>query len=183
MTEKTEEKVFDVTAKGDVYELVPSYSELLRTPLEPFDFKNFDRHPTQISLDLMASMKAHGGIGLSANQIGLKYRVFVMHSEPAYTCFNPKIVDFSEETVLLEEGCLSYPLMKVKVRRPRGIRARFTVPNGETLTLRLEGLASRVFQHELDHLDGIPFFTRAALVDRQTAFKNQKIALRRQKKK
>ena len=102
-------------------------------------------------------MLSHDGIGLAANQIGLPYRVFAIKANPVLVCFNPRIVDYSKETIVLEEGCLTFPGLYLKIKRPRDIKCRFTYPNGETITKTFTGATARIFQHELDHLNGILF--------------------------
>lgn len=105
------------------------------------------------------------GVGLSACQLGIMTRVFVIGnpSEPddIIGVFNPLIVDYDEETVVYEEGCLSYPGMFIKIKRPRGIRVRYRGWDGEAGTTRYEGYTARIFQHEYDHLNGITFQQRA----------------------
>lgn len=109
-------------------------------------------------------MLAHEGVGLAAPQIGLSYRVFVIKANPILCCYNPRIVDKSSDEVTLEEGCLSIPGLILKIKRPRDIKCRFTYPNGETNTHTFTGATARIFQHELDHLDGILFTERAGPV-------------------
>ena len=100
-------------------------------------------------------MYKRNGIGLAANQVGVPLRIFAMHADPALVVINPKIVEVSDEVVLLEEGCLSYPGLFVKVKRPLWIKARFNYPNGQAQTMRFEGMTARVFQHEFAHLEGL----------------------------
>jgi peptide deformylase len=115
------------------------------------------------------------GVGLSANQVGLPYRVFSMRGAPEnFVCFNPKLVQPSEMEVILEEGCLTYQGLLVKIKRPQHIRVRFTTPNGETLTKQFTGMTARTFQHELDHLDGIIFYNRANRYHRDQALRKWK---------
>jgi peptide deformylase len=71
--------------------------------------------------------------------------------------------------VSLEEGCLTYPGLIVKIKRPQHVRVRFTKPNGETITKLFTGMTARIFQHELDHLDGIIFYNKANRVHRDKA--------------
>lgn len=148
--------------------------EKLVTPMEHFSFTHPPVDPVELANKLIETMLAGDALGVSANQIGLPYRVFVMHSSPTLVCFNPKIVDHSTEEILLEEGCLSFPDLFVKVKRPRMIRARFTDANGHTHTKKLDGMSARIFQHELDHLDGVLFYQRAGTIHRDQAFKKQK---------
>ena len=78
-----------------------------------------------------------------------------------FVCFNPKIIHPSEKTITLEEGCLTFPGLTVKIKRPQHVRVRFTTPNGEIITKQFTGMTARIFQHELDHLNGITFNKRA----------------------
>ena len=122
-------------------------------------------------------MYESNGIGLAANQVGIPYRVFAMRGAPEnFVCFNPKIIQPSEMTVTLEEGCLTYPGLIVKVKRPQHIRVRFQTPNGETLTKQFTGMTARIFQHEIDHLDGVLFFNRANRYHKELALKKWKLA-------
>jgi len=114
---------------------------------------------------LRDTLVKHRGVGLSAPQLGIMARVFVIGNpdEPSEIIgvFNPMIVDYDEETVVYEEGCVSYPGLFIKIKRPRGIRARYRGWDGEAGTTRYEGYTARVFQHEYDHLNGITFQQKA----------------------
>jgi len=138
-----------------VLDLVDSNDPILKSVAQPFDFTNPPVDPIQLAKDLTETMISNDGLGLAANQVGLSYRVFVLTGEKIYACFNPRIVDFSSEQILLQEGCLSFPGLAVKIKRPRMIKVRFTMPNGVTETMKFDGLTSRCFQHELDHLNGL----------------------------
>ena len=123
------------------------------------------------------------GVGLSACQLGIMARVFVIGNptepESIIGVFNPLIVDYDEETVLYEEGCLSFPGLFIKIKRPRGIRARYRGWDGEAGTTRYEGYTARVFQHEYDHLNGITFNKRASYYHLEQARNFKKKADRR----
>jgi peptide deformylase len=120
-------------------------------------------------------MYDNNGLGLAANQVGLPYRMFVMRGSPEnFACFNPRIVSESAEVESVEESCLSFPGLVVKVKRPKSIRARFTMPNGETRTEPFVGITARVFQHELDHLEGKLYFNRANRYHKEVAIKKWK---------
>lgn len=145
-----------------IYDLVDCNSPILKQEMEPFDFSNPPVDPIELAANLAETMLHNEGLGLAANQCGLPYRVFVMRSNPLpIVCFNPKIVDYSEESVYLEEGCLSYPSLFVKVKRPKKIKVRFSEPNGNVVTTTYDGITARVFQHEYDHLEGITHTKRA----------------------
>ena len=153
-------------------DIVKGAVPILTTTMEEFDFLNPPENPLDISLELMKSMNEHNGIGLAANQIGKPYRVFTMRGHPEnYVCFNPRIVYMSEEQIVLEEGCLSFPNLIIKIKRPKNIRVRFQTPTGVVETKVFEGLTARVFQHEMDHLNGILFYKRANRIHKEQAFK------------
>lgn len=155
--------------------LVHHTDKILHSVLEPFDFATAPEHPIEIANKLIGCMAEEGGIGLAANQVGLPYRLFVMRGEPMIVCFNPRIVDVSEEQVLLEEGCLSYPGMLIKVKRPKKIKVRFANEYGEVITRTFDGMSARCFQHELDHLDGVTMLERATPIHRDMAMRKWKI--------
>ena len=139
---------------------------------EEFDFANPPFDPIQFSQNLVKFMYEQNALGLAANQVGNPYRIFAMRGQPEnFVCFNPKIIQASEQEVLLEEGCLSYPKLIVKLKRPQHVRVRFQTPNGETLTKQFTGMTARVFQHEMDHLMGVRFFDLANKYHRDKALK------------
>ena len=141
--------------------LVSYKDPILKQKMELFDFNNPPVDPFELTKTLTKVMDDNNGLGLSACQIGLPYNVFVMNTDPLIACFNPKIVDQSEEIISLEEGCLSFPNVSIKVKRPRRIKVRFTKPNGETVTETFYDMTARVFLHEYDHCQGLVMFDRA----------------------
>jgi peptide deformylase len=157
-----------------VLALVKDSDPILSQQMPVFDFDNPPTDSIQLAYDLVESMRHHRGIGLSANQIGLPYRAFAMESVPAIVCFNPKLIDESSEEILLEEGCLSFPGLGIKIKRPRHIKVRYTEPNGEVVTRKFTGMAARCFLHELDHMNGTKYIDRASFIQKELAFKRQK---------
>jgi peptide deformylase len=138
--------------------LIESSNPILTTPCQPFDFKNPPFDPIEFSKEFIKFMYESNGIGLAANQIGIPYRIFAMRGMPEnFVCFNPKIVQRSEQEVVLEESCLTYPGLIVKIKRPQHIRVRFTTPNGDTRTEQFTGISARIFQHEMMHIEGKTF--------------------------
>lgn len=151
--------------------LVEDTHPLLKTKLEQF---KFDGSVDTIVLanQLAELMLRSGGIGLSANQAGLPHRMFVMRTHPTITlCINPRVVDQSSDEVLLEEGCLSYPGLHVRIKRPAHIKVRYQTATGETVTEKITGLTARVFLHELDHMDGTNFLDRAGKMAKDVAIR------------
>jgi len=165
----------DVTSyKGVVHTLVKDTDPILSQEMPRFDFDNPVVDPIQLAYDLVESMRHHGGIGLSANQIGLPYRVFAMEAVPAIVCFNPKLIHESSEEIILEEGCLSFPGLGIKIKRSRHIKVRYTEPNGNVVTTKFTGMAARCFLHEYDHMNGTKYIDRASFIQKELALKRQK---------
>ena len=147
-----------------MYDLVEEASKVLRNPTSEFDFENPPEDPKEIEKNLGEALDRFGGIGLSANQLGLDYRVFVMKTADSGTkaFFNPEITKLSKETDLLKEGCLSFPDIYLMIKRSKVIEFDYTDSDGERRTLQLDGIGARCVQHELDHLNGIIFLQRAS---------------------
>jgi len=107
-------------------------------------------------------------MGLAANQIGITKRFFAIGGDTFDTfkknviIWNPLIKKYSEEKVFDVEGCLSFPDIWIKVERPKQIEVQYETTQGETKTATLDGMESKCFQHELDHLDGITFNSRVS---------------------
>jgi len=139
------------------YKLVDASASILNNPLEEFDFADPQIDAVELAQDLVAHMNHFSGIGLSANQLGLPHRCFVMVGEPVYAVFNPKITAFSDDEVMMDEGCLSYPGLYVKVKRPSSIRVKFQDPHGHLVVRKFSGMTARVFQHEYEHMQGERF--------------------------
>jgi len=144
-----------INEKDGSMELEIKHDFLHSRELESFDFKNPQVDPVNLSASMVSLMRKEVGYGLSANQIGLPLKMFVIEGEPAYAIFNPRITYYGDEEVLLEEGCLSYPGLALKIKRPRFIRVRFQDPYGDFVTKQFDGISSRVFQHEFDHSEGV----------------------------
>ena len=141
--------------------LIPSNDKLLHEKIVKCSY-NLDR--CKLSYTLTEKMFHHNGVGLSANQIGIKERAFVMisdmESQDTLTCFNPKIVKESKEMVTMEEGCLSYPEVFLDIPRPETIVVKYEDEGKELHKVKLIGFVARIFQHEYDHMEGIDFTQR-----------------------
>lgn len=110
---------------------------------------------------MIATMRQANGVGLAAPQIGLNERLCVVDLVTGPTAFlNPRIISFSQTTSETEEGCLSLPGIFGILERPVWIEVSFETLSGEQERQRFEGLAARILQHELDHLDGILIIDR-----------------------
>lgn len=122
-------------------------------------------------------LRAEGGVGLAAPQVGLKRHFFILianvddeerESDEILLMANTKIVEASKKEVSIEEGCLSIPGLRAEVMRPERIRVTFDDINGEPAELETEGFLARVIQHELDHCEGLLFIDRLTPARRAT---------------
>ena len=163
-----------INEKDGSMELEIKHDFLHSRELESFDFKNPQVDPVNLSASMVSLMRKEVGYGLSANQIGLPLKMFVIEGEPAYAIFNPRITYYGDEEVLLEEGCLSYPGLSLKIKRPRFIRVRFQDPYGDFVTKQFDGISSRVFQHEFDLIIGVDFTQKVSKLKRDMAIKKWK---------
>lgn len=106
-------------------------------------------------------MKKEHGIGLAANQVGVTKRVFVMRYQGNdIACWNPQILEHSNDQTEFDEGCLSYPGQSCKITRPAEIDVLYYNCVGKEFRAHMTGIESRCFQHELDHLNGITMWNR-----------------------
>ena len=144
-----------------IKELVDPEHQLFHHRIQSCSY-NLDRH--HLSRVLIDNMIHHEGIGISANQIGIWERAFAMvrdlENNEVMVCFNPRIIKSYSEEVEMEEGCLSYPELFLKIKRPDKIVVKYEDEDKKTHKIKLQGLASRVFQHEYDHMEGIDFTQR-----------------------
>ena len=153
-----EKKVFPLIPPNDA-RLLMQVAPFLDETLEQFGFA--DRK--ELSKVMYDNMVKYGGLGLSANQLGLPYRMFVMGGHPQVedgkvrTVFNPLINDVSPESINLKEGCLSFPFLFLSIKRPKWCSVRYTDENGEEIEETLHGMSARIFMHENEHMNGYVF--------------------------
>jgi len=123
-----------------------------------------DKKVKSLVLNMIQTMKNGQGIGLAAPQVGISERVIVVMSNfkngQNLGLINPKIVKKSKEKGLEEEGCLSFPGIFLKIKRAKEIEVEGLDIEGKKIKIKAKGLSAGVFQHEIDHLDGILFFNR-----------------------
>lgn len=126
----------------------------------------------QLCLDITQTMIASDGIGLAAPQIGESKRIIVIQTEGGpKICINPEILEKTKEKEIGEEGCLSLPEIYANVKRSKGIRVKFLDENGRECEVKVKGMPARIFQHEIDHLDGVLFLDRAGFLGKWKARK------------
>jgi peptide deformylase len=144
---------------------------------EPLDSCSDDLDRKELKKTLFDAMEHYQGIGLSANQIGIKERAFIMYSDinmnqhhavasilkkETITCFDPFITEYGEETIIMDEGCLTWPGLWLKVERPEFFRGNYYDVDGELVQVEMHGLEARIFQHEYDHMEGTNFTKRVS---------------------
>jgi len=135
-------------------------SKLVTASAPEFDFQNVPINPNSFASTLVETCKKYNGIGLSANQCGFEYRVFVMGSNDEYVAyFNPKILS-SKGEAHMEEGCLSFPLLNLRITRPAEVEVEYQDFTGVTRTKTFTGITARCFLHELDHMNGMLYTSR-----------------------
>ena len=144
-----------------ILQLTPNTHPILHERVKPCS-KDLDR--PEMSRILKENMIHYGGVGLSANQIGIGERVFIMvlnmETEETITCFNPRIIKRYDDNVWCEEGCLSFPDEIINVERPDRIIIKYEDEDKKDHKIKLSGMEARIFLHEFDHLEGIVFTQR-----------------------
>ena len=144
-----------------ILQLTPNTHPILHERVKPCS-KDLNR--PEMSRILKENMLHYEGVGLSANQIGIGERVFIMmldmETEETITCFNPRIIKRYEDDVWCEEGCLSFPDEIINIQRPNRIVVKYEDEDKKDHKIKLSGMAARIFLHEFDHLEGIVFTER-----------------------
>ena len=167
---------------SEICTLIESTNPLLRIKLSECS-SDLDRE--KVESQLIDSMKHYQCIGLSANQVGIMERVFVMYSDvkkgEIISCFNPKIITQSDTEIVIEEGCLSYPGLWLKVKRPDGIEVEYEDKTGEVQSKAMFGLECRIFLHEYDHMEGTDFTKKVSKIKLDRAKKRQSKMLKKSK--
>jgi len=124
---------------------------------------------------MVESLYHYNGLGISANQLGMEWAIFAMRGDPEdFVVFNPRIVYESPEQDIMEEGCLSWPELRVKMKRSKEIRVRFSGPDDKTVSMTFRNLTSRVVQHEVLHLRGQQWFQGCSRLQLEPAIRRAK---------
>jgi peptide deformylase len=134
--------------------------------------KNFDESLERLAEDMMRVMRENEGAGLAANQIGRLKRIFVAaYEDEEFAIVNPVIEERSEVLKKDIEGCLSIPEIRVEVERSHTVTVSGKDPSGAPVRVRAEGRLARIFQHEIDHLDGVLMLDRTDRESRKNALR------------
>jgi len=133
------------------------------------EVKEIDENIKKIIYDMEEMMIKNNGVGLAANQVGIKKRIIVvfdLDNSKTISLINPKILKKSREKEIGEEGCLSFPDVFLNIKRSRNVKIEGINIKGEKIIINAEGFLARVFQHEIDHINGILFFDRLPFLER-----------------
>ena len=153
--------------------------------LKDHDFK--DRK--ELTDAMFMAMKRYGGIGLSANQVGLPYRMFVAGGHPqienglSIAMYNPEIVSVSDEVISFKEGCLSFPFIFLDVKRPKDCVMKYTDSEGKEQEAHLKGMMARICLHEFDHMQGLVFTEKVSKFRLQRAREKGQKMMKQMKKR
>ena len=132
----------------------------LKLTLKPADLRNQWANEDLVNR-MQTLMHREGGIGLASNQCGERIRMFIMLIDGEFwACFNPEVLESSNDLTEFNEGCLSFKGESCIIKRPSTITVKYYDSKGTEHVEQLEGLSARCFQHELDHLNGITMHDR-----------------------
>lgn len=123
---------------------------------------DFDEELLTFLNDMVETMIVEGGVGLAAPQVGVSRQIAVINPEPEnektlIKMINPRILATSDDTEVMEEGCLSIPGIRADVMRSKALEVLYQDESGKEHRLEAEGLLARIIQHEVDHLNGVLF--------------------------
>tara|TARA_B100000927_G_scaffold243593_1_gene205669 strand:- start:459 stop:1007 length:549 start_codon:yes stop_codon:yes gene_type:complete len=153
--------------------------------IDPFTAPE-DANWAQREVEMFELMHKKFGLGLASPQIGNSYNMFVMQMADAgdVGVYNPKILEYSDEEVLMEEGCLTFPLLYIHVKRPEKVKVSYTLYDGITeVEGWLDGMDARCFQHEYEHLQGKLFLDNVSEMKLQRAYKKREKYFRQLERK
>ena len=171
------------------YTLLPPNDPRVLSGIAEFNidiFKEDEKIELKEFVDKMfETMKKYGGIGLSANQVGKPYRMFVMGDHPniskgkKWVCINPKITNVTKDLIRYKEGCLTFPFLFLDIERPQDISVEYLDENLEKKEEHMTGIVARCFQHEFDHMQGIVFTEHVSKLKLDMAMKKRDKQIKR----
>ena len=143
--------------------------------------KSISEEDIKIANNMMETMIKAPGVGLAANQVGILKQIITINFEDKennkkanYILFNPSIIQYSEEKVIMEEGCLSLPEQYAEVERPKEIILEYVNENEKIIKKEIDGFEARILQHEIDHLSGKLFVDYLSSLKRNVLIKKVK---------
>ena len=173
--------------------LIPPTDPRVQSAIAPFNNEMLKdegfKDRKELSEKMFDLMKKYGGIGLSANQVGLPFNMFVLGDHPdiekglKMTCFNPMIISSSVEEETMKEGCLTFPFVFLNITRPRKVVVKYEDENGDLKEGHLDGMISRIYQHEYDHMLGKTFVEGVSKMKLDMAYKKAEKMMKKYKRK
>jgi len=160
------------------YPLVDEKSNILWARLNDFDFSDLHHDPAEIASRLIETAKFHDSLSVTANQCGLRYKIFVAGSGDEFVAFfNPEIISYSDETCLMQEIDLSNMGLMLSIKRPKSISLYYQDYTGEVRTHRFDGISARIIQQNVDRLNGVDFKSKVSglILDRAIKARNKKV--------
>lgn len=153
-------------------ELLKFTDPALRKIPTAFDFDA--QNAQELADTLWEECRRLNGLGLSANQVGIDARVFVMGTDETNrkNIFNPQVVSTSNDSELAKEGCLSYPGLWLSVKRPKEVTLSYQTVTGDHVVETFVGLPARIAQHEYDHMQGLNFSDHVSQLKLDMALKS-----------
>jgi peptide deformylase len=146
---------------------------VLKTRAAPVE--TFDDALAPLAEEMLTTMREHEGVGLAANQVGHLRRILVAATEDEeYVIVNPQLEEVAETTEKAVEGGLSIPHIQVEVERPTAVTLTGQDATGAPLRIEASGLLARIFQHEMDHLDGVLILDRTDRESRKAAMREMR---------
>ncbi len=144
----------------------------------------------KVAKQMMDTMIYAAGAGLAANQIGILKQIVTVNIIDKkkklikkYALFNPKILSYSKNTVVMEEGCLSLPEQFAEIERPEGIKIEYINEKNKLISKNISGYEARVLQHEIDHLSGRLFVDYLSSLKRNFLIKKVKKVIKNRENK
>jgi len=142
---------------------------------------NITNQDIKIANQMMDTMIKAPGVGLAANQVGVLKQIVTINYEDKennkranYILFNPSIIEYSDDKVIMEEGCLSLPEQYADIERPKQIVLEYIDENEKTIKKEIDGYEARILQHEIDHLSGKLFVDYLSSLKRNILIKKVK---------
>lgn len=168
--------------------LIKAPNSWLEKTVAPFDFKTNDA--IKIEEEMSAIMTENKGVGLAANQVELDAQIFMLtpvdlkgyKDDVPFAIINPKITHVTQDMIIGEEGCLSFPFLYIKIKRPAGVIVECFDSKQQEQTIELTGWNARIFGHEYDHLYGINFVDRVSKLKLNMAKKKRTKLLKKFKR-
>ncbi len=149
------------------------------------EIESVGKEEINLAKKMMQIMIEAPGVGLAANQIGVLKQIVTIFfidnetkKETKYTLYNPKILSYSNETIVMEEGCLSLPEQFAEIERPKNISLQYLNEKNQIIKKNVKGVESRILQHEIDHLSGKLFVDYLSSLKRNIMIKKVKKYLR-----